>query len=323
MNTPTVLDGYESVPEELLLGKLCWYSVPESATTSYYNFVALLLANGINDASPPQPRDVDVFKRACTAAEHKLKEPVEIPNPENPTETMTTYKNVRYMVRPSGHDSDYIWRTIVREELDSGEHVLDYTNLGRIKYVRSDGTIILEGLAMNRAEKVQDVVEGVRRYYKENIDLLTAYGIREFTRRNLERNLLAISVRPSGGIYFVQRDQFQALEAIETVVNSVEGATFHSLPLIDDGKQREMLRHAFEDESVGEVDRLLGEMAEILKDDDKKVTEKRFLAFKEEFDAIRGKVVEYSDLLDTAMVGTASRLEIMQDSLMSLLGRVK
>ena len=320
-STQGVLHAYDAIPEDLLLGKLCWYSVPESATTSYYNFVALLLANGITDVSPPQPRGVDVFKRACTDAEHKVQEAVSAQDPDDPDAKV--YKNVRYMIRPSGHDADYIWRTIVREELDSGEHVLDYTNLGRIKYVRTDGTIILEGLVMERAAKVQDIVEGVRRYYKENIDLLTAYGIREFTRRNLERNLHAICVRPSGGIYFVQRDNFESLNAIETVVNSVPDAVFHSLPLIDDSKQREMLRLAFEEESVGEVDRMLGDIADILKDDDKKVTEKRFLAFKEEYDQLRTKVADYSDLLDTAMVSTASRLEIMQDSLMALLGRVK
>lgn len=316
-----VLHAYDAIPDELLLGKLCWYSVPESATTSYYNFVALLLANGINDVSPPQPRGIDVFKRACTAAEHKVKEIGATFDPAAPE--LVEYTNVRYMIRPSGHDSDYVWRTIVREQLDAGEHVLAYQNLGKIKYVRSDGTILLEGLSPTHTDKVKDIVAGVRRYYNENIDLLTAYGIREFTRRNLEGNLHAICVRPSGGIYFVQRDHFESLAAIETVVNSVPDATFHSLPLIDDSKQREMLRLAFEEESVGEVDRLLGDMAEILKDEDKKVTEKRFLAFKEEYDQLRTKVADYSDLLDTAMVSTASRLEIMQDSLMTLLGRVK
>lgn len=286
------------------LGRLCWYSVPESASTKYHHFIGNLLSHGINEATPPAPRGVDVFKRACTDAQH---------------DTVEDGRKVRYSVRPTGHDSEKVWRNIIREELDATEHVLEYSDLGKVTYDRkTDHVSAHEGFTGNG----EAVYARIKSYFEANIDLLTAYAIREFARKNLERNLHAIVVRPSGGLYFVQNDFLDGLEAIENVVNEVEGAMFHSLPLVDNDKQRTMLRDAFENESVGEIDRLLGEAGEILNSEGS-ISKKKFLSFRDEYEAITSKVAEYSDLLDVAMEATSFRLETMNDVLMELFGRIK
>lgn len=290
--------------DDATLGRLCWYSVPESASTKYHHFLGILLSHGITEASPPAPRGVDVFKRACTDAQFDCVE---------------DGARVRYSVRPTGHDTEKVWRNIIREELDASEHALTYDDLGTVTYHRKTDHVSAHNELKGRGP---EIFETIKQYFSEHIDLLTAYAIREFARKNLERNLHAICARPSGGIYFVQKEFLDGLDAIENVVNGVEGAMFHSLPLVDNDKQRAMLRDAFENESVGEIDRLLGEIGEILKGD-KDISTKKFMSFRDEYEAIRTKVAEYSDLLDVAMEATSFRLETMSEVLTDLLGRVK
>ncbi len=304
-----IIKEYNTIDSNLYLGKLCWYSVPEHVTSDHSFLTTKMSEYKVNNTPPPAPRGVDVFKRACTAAQHEATENI-----------LDTPTKVRYMILPSGHDSEAVWRTLVKEALDSSNHVFFYENIAQIRYIRATEEIQLTDFL--NEDHTHSLFHEVRSYYDRNINLLTAYAIREFIRKTLENNLHSTCVRPSGGVYFVQKEYFDDLQALENVINDIPSATLHTLPLIDDSKQREMLRLAFEDESVGEIDRLLGDVAEILKSEGS-ITQNRFLSFANEYDLLRSKVAEYSDLLDMAMTSTASRLEIMSNSLFELLSKVK
>lgn len=311
------VDKVKSYDPDLFLGRLVWYTVTEDVNVDHGEFCKLMLSEyegtGVKPRLPNAPRQRDVFKRACSHAEEK----------KVPTDQAGIYLN--YMVRPAGTDADNVYRNVVREQVDSSGHKLDYTEFIRVNYnAVADQVSFDERVPFGTdTTMLESIKQSIRSYFNQWSHRLTAYTVRELVRRNLERNMYAIRVRPSGGIYFVSEEYSEQLDALERVINSLEnGTTLHTLPLLDDGKQREMLRAAFEDESVGECDKLIGEMTEILKSD-KKITKDRFVQFKVEYDAMRKKVVDYSDLLDEKLDHTSTSLAIVKKTMTKLMGNIK
>lgn len=304
------VQNYDS---EMYLGRLCWYSISELSHIDHSQFCGLLVNNGLSSHLPPVPRPSDVFKRACTAAQRR-KMPSNQPN-----------VLVNYLIREVGKDSDNIWRRLVSERVDTEGHKLDYTEIAEIHFYRPTSKIDVQwldfGVGQNEAT-AQAVIQQLLESFKEWNNSLTPYAIRELVRRILT-GMSATAVRPSGGVYFVRETHSREVAAMEAVIGALPGgSSFHSLPLVDDGKQRTMLKAAFEDESIGQVDTLLGEIGQILKSG-QRITADRFSQFKAEHDSLLRKVADYSDLLDEAMEATASRLEIMNTALFELLGSVK
>lgn len=303
------MDSYES---GLVLGQLCWFSIPEMRV-DHAVVVRQMQQSGLDQLTlPPVPRTADVFKRACTAAQKKR--------------VYTADPGIlhNYMVREVGKDSERIWRQLVLEVVDTNGRSLDYQRLVELTFDRASNTISVEWLQDPKTSvpAASEIITEIRHYYKEWNNALTSYALRELIRNLLER-LHSTVVRPSGGVYFVHEEHCDMLFALEDMVNNLPGGcSFHTLPLLDDRKQRDMLRKAFEEESIGEIDRILGEMSEILKSD-AKITSARYADYANQYNTLTAKVAEYSDLLDEAMVQTASRLEIMQATIISLMDTVK
>ena len=300
----------------LFLGRLVWYSVTEDVNVDHPEFCKLMIKEyedvEIKPRLPNAPRQRDVFKRACSHAERK----------KVPSGTDGLYYN--YMVRPAGTTSDEVFRVVVREEVDSSGHTLDYSEFIRVSYnAKTDQVSFKELTSIDVDSELELIKQDIRSYFHVWSHRLTAYTVRELCRRNLERSMHAIRVRPSGGIYFVAEEFSDQLEALDRVINSLEnGTVLHTLPLLDDGKQREMLRAAFEDESVGECDRIIGEVTEILKSG-KPVTKDRYAKLMADYTMMRKKIVEYSDLLDEKMEHSSSSLSVVKKSLAKLMGQIK
>ncbi len=298
---------------EVFLGRLAWYSISESSHIDHGKFCGVLVDNGLSSHLPPVPRSSDVFKRACTAAQRK----------KVPTAHPKVFIN--YLVREVGKDSDNVWRRLVAEQVDTEGHKLGYTELVELHFYRPTSKItvtVLPEAGGALDDTARAVVETIEKLFVEWDNSLTPYSIRELIRKILT-GMNATVVRPSGGVYFVRQMYAEQIEAMERAIATLPGgSSLHSLPLVDDSKQRAMLRQAFEDESIGAIDGLLGEISVILKSGTK-ITSDRFAQFKSEYDGLKKKVVDYSDLLDVALAETGSRLEIMNDALFQLLGRVK
>lgn len=302
---------------DMFLGRLVWYTVTAELDATHKEFHALAMQNFFDldkqPILPGYPKTSDVFKRACTEAQRR-----NVPTAE------PGIKN-NYLTRSTGHDPKKIWRTIVRETVDSEGHTLSYVELITITFDRATENIEFQQTAgVDETDPVAtEIADAIVGYVKVEGDKITAYAVREFARQYLERVLLATKVRPSGGVYFVNEANAVAVEALDKTLNGLGlGASFHYMPVLDDSKQREMLRVAFESESVGEIDRLIGEMAELMAAK-QKISSNRFAGFADEYKVLRRRIAEYSDLLDEKMEATANRLEIMDTVLMELMTWVK
>lgn len=303
---------------KMFLGRLVWYNVSESLVISHSQFHQAVLKNFINDdveaqpKLPGLPRPTDVFKRACTAATVK--------NVQSDLEDIL----YNYSVRPAGHDKDHVWRVLVRENVDVEGHSLGYETLVKFQFNRNTEAIDVSFAVDAKYDLMaQQIIVQVINYYASEIDRITPYAVREFTRKYLERTLKATKVRPSGGVYFVSESVAASIEALDSTLNSLGyGASFHYLPVVDDSKQREMLKRAFEEESVDQIDKLIGEMTEIIKSK-KKISSDHFANFKVEYDSLKQKLLSYREILDDSLDNTDNRLGIMETVLMNLISNVK
>lgn len=306
-----IMRRYDS---DLWLGFLAWYSISEESYIDHGKLCHLLVSNGLSTHLPPVPRPSDVFKRCCTAAQRK----------KVPTAQPMVFEN--YLIREVGKDLDNIWRRIVREQVDTEGHTLGYEELVELHFHRPTTGLNINFLTNDPAQNTNPTVVGIINEISHSMAKLnnaaTPYAIRSVVRKTL-MGMNATEVRASGGVYFVRATYANEVAAMEKVITALPGgSTFHSIPLIDDGKQRQMLRHAFEEESIGAIDGLLGEISDILKQGTK-ITSDKFADFKSQYDGLKRKVVDYSDLLDEALEATASRLEIMENALFTLLGQVR
>jgi hypothetical protein len=310
MNDITALrERVATFDAELVLGHVAWLTIPEAAATTVAALTGLCARHKLTPPSlPTAPRAADVFKRACTSVQaNRL-----------PTGDPNVYVNL--LSRRVGHDADHVWRRLVQEVVDTSGHTLSYDEVYEFRFDRGTNNIVTTSLTwMPRPEAVQAASE-VQAYFDARRDLVTSFTIREWVRAVL-RGLSSVALRD--GVYYLPAQHADQMHALEAVVNDLPAATFHTLPLIDDRKQRAMLKQAFEDESVGEADRLIGQIAEILHDPDQSVTTDRFANLKVEYDRLRGRVVDYSDMLSDSMGSSAARLEVLQASIGELLDRVK
>lgn len=300
---------YESYSHDMILGRLAWYSIPE-ITLNYQHFVMQLHKYNLADyVIPLPPRSPDVFRRACTKSETKR---VHAPNG----------MLLNYFISEVGKDNTAIWRQLVRETVDKNERCLEYTPLVELVFDRATHLISTKILVDFLTPIEQNIVANLHAHYAAMKNELSSYTTRQTIMKILTK-MKATTVRPTGGVYFIKESYYEPLSNLEELVNTMsEGTSFHTLPLLDDKKQREMLRKAFEDESAESVDRSLEEIRKILVNGIS-ISPEKYSAYFEDFQELTAKTQEYAELLEEELGVTNSRLELYQEQVFNLLERVK
>lgn len=309
----TYSDRIRGMGADNWLGSLAWFSVSESVSVNHDEFRQHLLAAGLDLAFlPPTPRDDDVFRRVCTQAQRKR-----VPTAAG------TFENV--LVRDVSRQNNTVIKQIVVEEVDAANKRLSYTPVYEVAF---DGTSIqsgyvgvgLHGGVPGASPSADAVLADIDSGFHAQKGKLNSYAIREVIRRVLGRSQ-ATTVRSGGGVYFVMAAHVDHLAALEGLAERLDGVSVHSLPLLDDVKQRTMVKEAFEAETVGEIDRRLGEIDAILNGPE--IPESKFLALNNEMQELIDKAESYSDLLEESMGNAEFRMKVYRKKMVSLLNHVK
>lgn len=161
-------------------------------------------------------------------------------------------------------------------------------------------------------------VADFREKYSDLTEYYTADAVRGIVR-DLLTAANAISVKPSGGVYFIHQIKQETVEQLEGLIGRIgQGCSFHQLPLLDTMDQRQMLTAAWEDEIETTVQRLLEEIAEVneeAKRKGQKVSAARYEGLYVQFAEAQEKTVEYTDLLGLAQKRSGSSLELALEAL--------
>lgn len=292
------------------LGRLMWYHVETSLRIPWRDINQQLISLGLTEQIPPPPRNHDVWRRVTTAAERR----------KVPTPVEGVFDNYR-CVEVSGTGDELVTKRIVREQVDRKGHKLHYEQIVDLTLHRSTGKIDEKWLENENAPgdyhsaasrpEAGNMVQEIRTEFNLWKDSLGHYAIRQWIRRTIQA-YGATAVRPSGGIYFLREEYADKVEALEDFVASFQGQSeCHSLPLVDDAKQREMVKKAFEAETNGEIDNLLKEVREI-RTEGKNITDEKWLGFIQARRDIQARAKEYADILETEMTKIESRLELLE-----------
>ncbi|MBC7340933.1 MAG: hypothetical protein H5U02_00505 [Clostridia bacterium] len=303
----------KQVGEIKFLGSLIWYSVSDMRVNRERLEEAFAEA-GIDPALLPKPIcPRDAFRRACYAGEVKG-----IP-------LVDREGRINIMVREVRTDKEAIIRQVVREVVDSRNIRLEYVPLARVE-LRGDK---IEDLPLVENPVLREAgaaaVKRIRDAFAVEAECYNGQAIRELIGRILY-TCRPVSVRPSGGVYFVPAQYDDMLEKLKSLAKELSTAggsvQMWTVPVVDAEEQRRMVKVSLEEQVKEEADRLLHEMDPYIRGE-AKVTEKVARRYAERVRELRAMVKEYQEMLETQAVTASSNLELVQMQAMALLDKVE
>lgn len=311
MTVSSKLQEYRTQAEqqkEAWLGELLWYTVSET-TVDYVTLKKVLEANGLGSYVPRAPRDEDVFRRVAPNG-HKKK-----------ISTTNDEIHVNYLIRQVKRGGGSCTKHIVAETVDSSGETLDYEEVYSLFYDGDVATMVVAQLGAGDAT-AEEIAHQLLHDFKSARGRVDAAAVRGVIRRVLD-DARAVNVRPTGGVYFVMPQYSPLVEALENVAAELPGAFVHPLPLLDDRKQRDMLKRAYETETAEEADRMLSEISGMLGNKDSRVTPDFYARLSARFTRMKDRNAEYTGLLEDALGGADSKLTILRRQMTALLRRVE
>lgn len=295
---------------DLFLGRLAWYTV-SNVTIKHEKLVQLLVQNNLSGFLPKVPADSDAFRRVCSNAEKR----------RVATGDSNVYDN--YLVRKMGKGGKLIAH-IVRERVDANtEKVAFVSELCKLTWTKTPSGAVVEYKCQGNDAVAESIAQEIIRAYHAETGTMNSYAVRELIRR-VVMSMNATNVRGNGGgVYFINHDHNSRLDDLEGFAKTLPGdVQVHSLPLLDDNKQREMLRRAYESEAIEDLERTIDEIIE-LKTSGKKVTSNVVAGFLDTLQRAKAKDREYSGLLQTSLDSAASRIQILTRQVMELSAKVE
>jgi hypothetical protein len=304
-----------TVDSEGLLGQLLWYSMSE-VRVPHADAVKIITDEGITHV-PNKPRDADVFKRIAS----------KVSRTKVPTNDEDIFENYRWV---EFKDDDEITRRLIRETVDNNGRKLSVTERLDVSFRRDTSKITVHPIATDVGGYDISLADEVVSGFDTWKGCLNAYALREWMRAHIYGRCLATKVKPGGGVYFVQQAFVGNVEALERIAVQLQAYTtethgeveFHSLPLLDDLKQREMVQKYFEAETVDAVDEMMAEITKISKSS-RKISTDKYAEMLTKYQDLQAKTKDYEDLLEQKLASTTTRLDLFERSLKGILGKVK
>lgn len=299
----------KTLDADAYLGVLTWYTVAGDLRVPQADLKALLEAVDLGQFAPRVPNKADVFRRTATAAKR--------------TRMATSLPDVflNFLIRSPGDDTEHLYRRVVREEVDTDNRRLAYAEVAELVFDRTNSRVSFTMLLAD--DEAEDLCRGVVASYGAEVGCLNGAAIRDMIQRTLSGSN-ATNVRyPAGGVYFLPTENAHVVAGLEEVISQLPtGGFVHSLPLIDDAKQRAMIRQAFEAESIDRIMTLSAELAAIHKSG-AKVTADKATIYLNALRELKEKTAEYAGLLEEGLTTTSSAITIFERQVKSLVSRVK
>lgn len=321
-------DAIDSLPTEAFLGSLLYFSISAADVNLANARAELSAANLSTTGLRKNLRPIDAYRKAAKRIEKKLKEVDGIRS--------------EFMVRPVGEDAAQSYAHVVleRAQVSGGKkRRLLYHKVAELHFTRGRKvgddyldhgvevrrtTASLPPGSELRTDEDQWLTEQLVTFednYTHLLNYMDSHAVRTFVREYVY-SLSGICVKESGGLYFVKQEHADEIERLANWVRSI-GSEFHDLPLLNLGKQKDMILEAFEEESIKEAERMMAEIAKILGDPNRKIEEKTWDAYAEEAARLSQKVNEYATMLGSRADRAVTTLGVAGQQLTTLASRIK
>jgi hypothetical protein len=299
------LPGYGvGLADELILGHIAWYTITKPKLT-HDDIMGLVLTLGLDPSiAPSPPRKGDAFKRACRYSERKG---IAIPYSPN---------TANFLIRPVTQTLEDVERHLVMEVIDPDGRKLAYNTAAELRFERKTGKLHVSVKTLDPVSDVlvDDTLKNFSEVLKESTKYVESQVIRRMIRHQLEL-MHSVLARSKGSVYFIPKRFNQKVEALEEFTSHCGvGSGFHSLPLIDDTKQREMVMSAFNSGVHDTATQLISELGGLIAND-KKITPTAWNDYKNKYDVLVSKRDEYASLVDTEVMKSDVEIEALSTQL--------
>ncbi len=308
------LNQTAGLPEDAFLGTLVWYTVPEAVSITPDDLERLFGELGLDPTHLPNP---------LTAANAFTKATGDSPTAKT-TYTLADGHEARVRIENVSSNRDAIYRKVVRVRVDERGKTIGHAIVGdatfykantgpgteRLKFAIHDGE-----LQPGERVHLESYIKTVYDDYIRRKTFLLDMAIRGVFR-NYVASLNAISVRPSGGMYFVHRDRWSEVNKLMLLAERL-GATLEACPLPDFPRQQEMLVEAFQAEAEKAVIKLVEDIEKV-RDAGKEITPEVLARFGADVKAIEMRALEHSRIFNCSQDRTSNALEIAYEVIRGL-----
>ncbi len=308
------IEGGKSVEVEYL-GSLLWMSISNKVVISIEDLQKELTEQGLDHFMPRKINARDAFRRATRDVEIKRQKHKE-----------GTYINL--LVRPVRANENAMVRQLVRELVDGQNTQLDYKPVAQFE-IKEDGSYGVTPLVPDLLSIEQEAMDRIGPLYDEAVNHYEGDHIRRLVDRILSA-CSPVSVRPSGGVYFVPQNYAEEMVSLKALVkrlsayNRGSGSTqAWSVPVIDAQEHREMVEESLEEEVIGGSLKMIEDLKRTIQDSSQGIQLNTIKQYAYQIKKMSGLVGEYEEMLDFQATKARENLELAQQLAAKLLEKTE
>ncbi|MNQ62477.1 hypothetical protein D3C85_768220 [compost metagenome] len=304
MNMPVAVRTNEELDESLLLGHILFMTVDELKV--HKDDLASLFAKHSLSSSflPNEIKPHDAYRRASSKAAQSIE-----------VNYNGSVQKARLMVREVKKDNDKVHRHLIRELIDEKNIATEYATVGKMIFNRSTEMMEIDWDRSYLGEyNYTQVLIETQDLFSEWTQFHTKDTVRNIVNK-VVKSTHPVSIMQGGRAQFIPKLNRDILFNLRNMVRELPGASVAEIiPMIDTVDQRELITKNLEREVLADVDTLLGDFAELLKNSSVRAGQvKRYAAA---FVELQEKTAKYEGLL-------SSKMDVLQRQLGQALSKIQ
>ena len=281
------------------LGCLLWYTVSDVLKIPVETLEQDLKEIGLEKYMPRKINPRDAFRRVTKEMEVRKEQ-----------YSQDTYINL--LVRNVRIGEGEVVRQLVREVVDGKNTRLEYKPVLQFSIGEGD-RLATTSLVDNLTSTEQKSMKELPNQLEKACNYYNGVHIRYMLWKML-KECNAISVRPNGGVDFIQQAYISTIEKIKELskkLNQYEGnVRLWSIPVIDATEHREMIQESLEAQVLGSSNALIHEMKTIMNDAKRTLSTKAIQGYADRVRALKELVKEYEESLEFQAIEAQENLKL-------------
>jgi hypothetical protein len=281
------------------IGWLFWYIISEGQTSTARTHEAFSRSGLPDKYRMPDIRPVDAYRRASKSIEGRI--------------TLQDDVKVELLVRDVWHDKNEVVRYLVVESRHTSGRRLDYDpDAAMLRFDHNYRTIDTD--VRSSEPYVADAVNEFIKNY--NLYLNTYDGpAKRRTVRAVLNDLAATSLKDSGGVYLVPRQNEELMFQLISFINDLPDCKAYKMPVEDTVEARDMVH----DVVTNKAESILSEIRAALKADE--VPEQIARQLLERARQVKREVVLYQEILKESIGTLETDVDLLEAQMMHLVER--
>lgn len=288
------------------LGSLLWFTIAEGRV-ALEDIENAIEEGGLEDKYIPSLRcKRDAFRLASKTGEARGIE--------------FGKKRVNLLVRDVKTAGNTLVRNLVREIVDAKNVRLKLVPVVRLELTEEE-RLTTSDLIEDLLPEERASVERMQDEFALSCVYFNAYTVRAIVQAVLS-TCSPVSVRPSGGVYFIPEKYKETVEGLKTFISVLNKSSLHnsifSVPVVNASEQRELIQESLEEQVTKEEIDLLAEVRRVVESGEK-VTALKAKQYLQRAEKLSELVGEYEDILKYRATSARYNLDLAQKGIVKML----